>query len=175
MSSLEIIGCVIAALGIVLALGFTAVPVLPGALFVLLGAIGFGLVVDFEPFSVWFWVGQAVLTALYLLADNLAQVYGIRRAGGSAQAVIGASIGVLLGPFVFALVMGPFALFVGPIAGAVIGAVLGERYARSHSTTNDLVRTGKGAIISFILGTAMKFALVAMQVGWLLFALVRYF
>jgi uncharacterized protein YqgC (DUF456 family) len=156
---------------------FTVVPVLPGSLFVLAGAAVCALVDGWDQFSAWFWVAQGVLVALGVAIDQVAQLVGVKRAGGSRQAMWGGAIGVFAGPFVLAFVIGPFALLLGPPIGAVVGTLLGEEYARSRAghapgEARDYHRLGTVALVAFAVGTGCKLVLVAIQVA-ILFAVVR--
>ena len=156
---------------------FTVVPVLPGALLVPLGAVACALVDGWDQFAWWFWVAQAVLIAVSIAVDQVAQLVGVKRAGGSRHAMWGGAIGVFAGPFVLALVLGPFALLVGPPIGAVVGTLAGEEYGRSRAgrsdgAPRDYHRLGTVALLAFAVGTSIKLVLVAVQVG-ILFAAVR--
>jgi uncharacterized protein YqgC (DUF456 family) len=104
----------------------TLAPVVPGTLMVPLAAVAWGLLDGFSPFAWHFWLGQALLVAAYLIVDNVAQHYGVKRIGGSKAAMWGGVIGVMAGPFLVAPVLGPLALFVGPPLGAVVGVLLGQ-------------------------------------------------
>lgn len=153
---------------------FTVVPIVPGAIFVPIGAAVCAQVVGWDEFAWWFWAVQAALVTAYLVVDNVAQLFGVRRVGGSRQAMFGGAIGVFAGPILLALVMGPLALLLGPPIGAVAGTIIGEERARrrDHSrgaTPREYHRLGVGALVAWALGTAMKLVLVAVQVGVLLY------
>lgn len=117
---------------------FTVVPLVPGTIFVPLAAIVCGFVVGWDELGWWFWVAQAVLVVGYLLIDNVAQVFGVRRLGGSRAAMVGGAIGVFVGPLVLGLLLGPLALFVGPPIGAVVGTLVGEARARRRGAGSPL-------------------------------------
>ncbi len=156
---------------------FTVVPVLPGALLVPAGAVVCALVDGWDRFEWWFWVAQGVLVVVAIAIDQVAQLVGLKRAGGSRYAMWGGAIGVFVGPFVLALVMGPFALLVGPPIGAVAGTLIGQEYGRRRAGHGDEVprdyqRLGTVALVAFAVGTSCKLVLVAVQVG-LLYAAVR--
>ncbi len=124
----------------------TFAPVVPGTLMVPLGAVAYGLIEGFHPFAWYFWVGQAVLVAVYLIVDNVAQHYGVKRIGGSKEAMWGGVLGVVLGPFLVAPFLGPFALFVGPPLGAVAGALLGQAYSRRQDNRRGEEASADGTV-----------------------------
>lgn len=153
-----------------LAFGFTVVPVLPGTLFVPLGAAAYALAEGWEELPWWFWLGQAVLVAACLLIDNLIQLRMLARHGASKPALWGATIGVLSGPLVFAPLLGPLALLVGAPIGAAGGAVLGEMHHRRDNpgvSNVELRQLGLRSVLAFVVGTAIKLVLVSIQVTWL--------
>lgn len=148
---------------------FTVVPVLPGTLLVPLGGVACAYVLGWGEIGWWFWAVQAACVVAALLVDNVAQLLGVRRVGGSREAMWGGAIGVFVGPFVVAVALGPLALLLGPPIGAVAGTLLGERYARRHPhseqpTTAEHVRLGTAAVVAFVVGTTVKLGIVLMQV-----------
>lgn len=116
----------------------TLAPVVPGTLMVPLAALAIGLMNDFDEFGTGFWVAQALLVATYLIVDNIAQHYGVKRIGGSGRAMWGGVIGVMVGPFLVAPLLGPLALFVGPPLGAVAGVLIGQALHRRREAAATL-------------------------------------
>jgi uncharacterized protein YqgC (DUF456 family) len=181
------VGLVLVALAIIAAAVFTIAPLIPGTIFIILGAIAYGLVDTFQPFAWWFWLAQAVFVVLYLITDNVVQAFGVKKGGGSRESIIGGTVGVIAGPFVLAPISGPLAILLGPPIGAVVGTVVGERYARRKSDQALLDRgqpeghainlsgeTGAAppssyrklsgwALVSFFAGTMVKFGILGIQ------------
>jgi len=162
-SAVDVTGLIIASLFMLLALFFTVVPVLPGAIFVFPAILVYGWMVSFEPFGMVFWIGQIVLTLINFAADNVAQVLGIKKMGGSKAGMIGGTIGMFVFPFLIGF-LGPIALILGPLLGAVFGAMIGEVYMRRQS--NEVVRVGWGSALSFVAGMLFKMVLVTIQIAW---------
>lgn len=173
----DLLVLIIVAVAAIAAAAFTVVPVLPGTLFVPLGGIAAAFVVGWDELRWWYWAAQAVLVLVYLVVDNLAQALGVKRVGGSREAMIGGAIGVFAGPIVLAFVMGPLALLLGPPVGAIVGTLAGERRARraaaaEPATFAEYRRLGVTAFVAFVASTVMKLVIVAVQVG-VLVAVVR--
>lgn len=150
----------------------TIVPLVPGTIFIPIGAALCALVIGWDAFPWWFWVAQVLLAAMYLVVDNFAQVVGVRKLGGSRQAMVGGAIGVFVGPIVLALFTGPLALFIGPPVGAVAGTVLGERWARRGADTSaagagQYSRLGVAAFVAYVMSTGVKLGLVGIQIALL--------
>jgi uncharacterized protein YqgC (DUF456 family) len=147
---LMVLGIVLTVVGVV----GTIVPILPGAPIVFVGLLVAAWSENFQK------VGTFTLSLLFLLmlgsvlADFLATSLGVKKMGASWRAVIGTSVGTLVG-FFFGLP--------GLLLGPFVGAVLGEWWAR-----RDLRRAGKiglAAWLGLLLGTAAKVAAAFMMVG----------
>lgn len=155
---------------------FTVVPLVPGTLFVLAGAVAGGFVAGWDEYNAGFWVAMAVLTAAYLLMDNVVQVFGARRVGASKQAMVGGAIGVFVGPILLGFVIGPFALLFGPPIGVLVGTLIGEARHRQRTgaagvSGSEARRLGTVALAAFAIGTGFKLIVVMAQVALLYVAL----
>lgn len=133
---------------------FTLYPILPGALFVTVGIVIYGWVGGWHAFPGWFWVIQLLLVTLNFSTDWTANLLGIKRAGGSKQAIWGSAIGVIVGPLLF----GPVGILIGPVLGAMAGELLHIREVR-HIT-----RVGVASFVGFLVGTLIKLTFVLGQV-----------
>ncbi|MBC7462048.1 MAG: DUF456 domain-containing protein [Thermoleophilia bacterium] len=151
---------------------FTVAPILPGTLFIPLGAVIVGWVTgDWNRFPAWFWIAQGLLVVAYFVVDHVAQVAGVKRVGGSRAAMVGGAVGVFAGPLILAAVLGPFALLIGPPVGAVVGTLIGEQHAhrRRRELTPDMAapdyrRLGFGALLAYVVSTGVKLGIVIVQV-----------
>jgi len=160
---LEIVAIVIASLFMLGAVAFTVVPILPGTLFVIPAILAYGWIVSFDPFGTWFWVGQIVLVLVNFVSDNVAQLLGVKKMGGSKAGMIGGTIGMFALPF-FIGFLGPLAIIFGPLIGAVVGAMIGEMMMRRRR--DEVLKVGWGSMLSFLAGTVFKLVLVGIQVVW---------
>lgn len=166
----------IVALAAILGFAFTIVPVLPGGIFPLAALAAVGATEGWRTVPVWTWITMSVLLVLYVLVDNLAQLLGVQRLGGSRRAMAVGALGVVVGPLLLAPLLGPLALVLGPPIGAIVGTIVGERSSSRRAgqpspTVAHYRRLGTGALVAFVLGTFAKLGLVTMQVGllaWLL-------
>lgn len=161
--TVEILAIIISSLFMIAALGFTLIPILPGAMFVIPGILVYGWIDNFHPFSKLFWVGQILITVIIFLTDNIAQAFGMKKMGGSKAGIWGGTIGMFVIPMLISP-LGPIAIIFGPLIGAVIGAMVGELFMNRPS--HEILRVGFGAALSFLGGTFFKFLLVAVQVVW---------
>lgn len=141
------IGIIVAGAALVL-LGLVGciVPVLPGPPLGWVGLLLLRLTPMGESVSNDTLVGTGVLAALVTVADYVLPLWTTRRFGGSKWGIWGATIGLLLGLFLFP----PLGIVVGPFAGAFIG----ERMGRAEGV--DPWRSALGSFVGFLLGTGLK-------------------
>lgn len=151
-------------LGVVALVGGIAgvvLPMLPGSLLLFGGALLVAWAGGFEL------VGWPTLTVVGLLAiaiwavDWVAAALGAKATGASRWAVVGASLGLVVGMF-----LGPIGLIAGPAVGAVA-----LEYWRDPDFEQAL-RAGAGAFAGFLLGSVVKVALAFVLVGALVVGLL---
>lgn len=132
----------------------TVLPALPGAPLVFLGLL---LAAWADGFQRVGWVPLAVLaflTILTFVVEVVVTGHGARRTGASGKAVLGATVGTVVGIF-----FGIPGLIAGPFIGAVAGEFLASR---------DLARAGKAGVgtwLGLAFGVAAKVALVFTMIG----------
>ncbi len=153
----EIILFILSALLIITGIIGLALPVLPGSLIILAGWA--------ENFT---YIGPGTLTVLGVMTllmyavDFAASALGAKRFGASGRAILGASIGALIGNF-----FGIPGVLLGPFCGAVIGELTTQRNLRAAG------QAGIGATIGLALGVAAKFAIAFSMIG--IFLVIRFF
>ena len=136
-------------------------PVLPGAPVMFAGLVVAAWAEGFVHVSTGTLIVLGVMALLMYLVDFLASAFGAKRFGASPRAIIGATIGAVVGIFfgIPGVLLGPF-----------ISAVLGELTA--HSDLKTAGRAGVGATVGLALGAAAKLALALAMVG--IFVIVRF-
>ena len=145
---------VIAALLVVIGLAGTVLPVLPGIVLVFAGLF---LAAWAEGFARVGAVGLTiigVLAALGFAADFLAALLGAKRVGASPRALLGATLGGVAGLF-----MGIPGMLVGPL----VGAALGELWARGG-----LAQAGKvgiGTWLGLLFGAIAKVVIAFLMIA----------
>jgi len=134
-------------------------PALPGIPLVFAGLVLAAWADDFVHVG---WLPLTVLGLLTLLSfavDILATVVGAQRVGASRKALWGTFLGSIVGVFFM-----PIGLFVGPLAGALLG---------EYWHTRELGRSTKVGLatwLGILLGFALKLALVVAMLGLFAFA-----
>jgi uncharacterized protein YqgC (DUF456 family) len=148
---------------LLIAAGFVGLvlPALPGAPLLLAGLIVAAWAEDFAHVGTGTIIVLSVLAALSYLADFLAGALGAKKFGASTRAVVGATVGGVIGIF-FGI---PGILF-GPFVGAVVGELTMQRNFTAAG------RAGLGASLGLLLAVAAKMALAITMIG--LFLAVRF-
>ena len=143
-----------AIVAILLGLAGIVLPLLPGVPLIFGGLWLIAWLDDFSRVSVTTVVVLAVMAIISWLVDYIAAALGVRQAGASRLAVLGAAIGA---------VIGIAAGLAGVIVGPVIGAVIGEWFARRNHA--QAARAGIAAGLGFILAVAAKIGIAFTMVG----------
>jgi uncharacterized protein YqgC (DUF456 family) len=139
---------------VLLGLAGIVLPLLPGIPLIFGGLWLFAWLDDFSRVSVTTVVVLAVMAVIAWLVDYIAAAFGVRRAGASGLAVIGAAIGA---------VIGIAAGLVGVVIGPIVGAVIGEWLARRNHV--QAARAGIAAGLGFILAVAAKIGIAFTMLG----------
>ncbi|MFC0188179.1 DUF456 domain-containing protein [Fictibacillus aquaticus] len=154
-------------IGLSFLLAFAALvfPILPGALFLALGFVIYGLAFSFEPFSILFWIVQGILFASLFAADYAGNAYGVKRQGGSKAAIWGSTIGLIAGPFVIPIP------FIGILIGPFLGAALAEMIIHKKGFKTS-AKVGIGSLVGFIGSSLIKGIAQAMMIAYFLWTVL---
>lgn len=135
-------------------------PLLPGAPLLFLGFLLLAWAEDFQHVGTGTLLVLGLLALLTYVADLLAGAIGAQRFGAPPRALAGATLGTLVG-----ILFGLAGVLLGPFIGAVAGALTDRRSLREAG------RSGVGATLGLLFGTAAKLALGFAMLG--VFALAR--
>jgi hypothetical protein len=145
---------IIAAVLVVVGIAGTVLPVLPGVAFVFLGLLLAAWADGFQRVGAVTLAILGLLTALAVAADFFASALGAKKMGASPRAVLGATLGAVVGIF-----FGIPGLLLGPFVGAVAGELSANR-PLLHAG-----RAGLGTWLGLLLGSVAKVALAFLMVG----------
>lgn len=98
----------------------------------------------------------AVITVLAQVTDYLCTYWGVRRFGASWRGVVGALLGLVIGPFVLTPLIG---IVLGPVLGAILFELTGG------STIRQATKAGMGAIVGGIFAFAIRIAAASFMVA----------
>jgi uncharacterized protein YqgC (DUF456 family) len=123
-------------------------PALPGLPLMFAGMLLAAWADHFQRVPIWVIVILGLMSLAALLIDFLATSLGAKRYGAGKLAIIGATLGTLVGVF-----FGIPGLLVGPFLGAVIGELMhGKQLAQAS-------KVGMATWLGLIFGTGLKIAM----------------
>jgi len=136
-------------------------PVLPGAPILFAGLFTAAWADDFAYAGVKTLTVLGIMAVLMYVLDFLASAFGAKHFGASRLAVIGATLGAIVGLFfgIPGILLGPF-----------VGAALGEFFNRPNLPAAGMA--GIGATVGLVLGIAAKLSLAFAMLG--MFLIVRF-
>jgi uncharacterized protein YqgC (DUF456 family) len=145
---------VLAALIVIVGLVGTVLPVIPGTVLIFAGLFIAAWADHFARVGV---VGLAIIGVLAILAfvaDLVASLLGAKRVGASPQALVGATIGGLVGLF-----LGIPGMIIGPFVGAVGGELLARgRLAQAG-------KIGLGTWLGLVFAAVVKVVIAFMMIA----------
>lgn len=134
--------------GIILLIGGIVgciVPFLPGPPLAY-GSLILLQLTDYKPFTSNFLVIWALITLAVVITDYYIPIWGTKKFGGTKAGVWGATVGLIIGMFLFP----PFGMIIGPFIGAFVGEML------NNQDSSKALRSATGSFIGFVAGTFMK-------------------
>ncbi|RME69181.1 MAG: DUF456 domain-containing protein [Verrucomicrobia bacterium] len=143
--SLQVLAWSTLVLGMVLGVVFVFLPVIPGPLLIVLGAIVHKLLLP-DWLSWWMIGALGVLAVLERVADFVGTMAGAKWMGATKWGILGAVIGGVVGLF-----FGIIGIFVGPVIGAAVGEWL---FARRHP--KESMKAGVGAGVGVGVSTVVR-------------------
>lgn len=95
-----------------------------------------------------------ILMVLSVVMEFALPIIGAKKYQASKQGLIGAALGLLIGPFIFNII----GVIIGPLIGAVIGELLAGKQQQAF-------RSGLGTFIGFMISMISRMVLVLVMVG----------
>jgi len=157
---------IVISFGLILTGGLGVVlPFLPGIPIAWLGMLLFAYATGF---SVMTWKMLLVflgLTVISMIIDALGPLLGAKKYNASRWGVIGGIIGIILG----IIFLGPIGLILGPFLGTFLGEIW------SGKMEMEAFHSAKGALIGFLIGNAIKLAIIMVMFGYLVHGLISFY
>ena len=147
--AMQVVALVAASLVILVGLIGTVVPILPGAVLILVGAFLYALVEGFQAVGWPTLVVLGVLAFLSTTADLWASSVGAKMGGASGWSVVLGLLGGLVGLVFFSLP--------GAILGALVAVVLTEILRQDD--WRQAFKAGTGWIVGWLLSTILQVAI----------------
>ncbi|SDY99186.1 DUF456 domain-containing protein [Thermoactinomyces sp. DSM 45892] len=140
------------------ALGFLGLifPVLPDVPLLMAGFAMYHFFVDDQALGLWFWIITSVVMVLSFLVDNFASGIAAKKAGGSSGSFWAAALGAI----VFSLFLGPLGVIVGPFVFVlVVEWIRTQDFKKAFSV-------GISTLIGFIGGILVKLIILIALLVW---------
>ena len=158
----SILAVIAAVLGILVGIAGTFVPILPGIPLAFGVIVLYGIYDGFTHITAGYLVTLGIFTAVSLLVDQLSMILGMKVFQSDNRAIIGSTIGGILGLFIWP----PF----GMLLFCFLGAFAVEYYL--HRDSDQALHSSVGALLGFLSGTVFK---VLIGVIFLVSFLIRLF
>ncbi len=139
---------------VLVGLAGTILPMLPGVPFVFGGLLVAAWIDNFQRIGWPTLTILALLTAMALVVDFVATMFGAKRAGASKLALVGAATGSIVGLF-----FGLIGIFIFPFVGAVIGELI------EHQKLGQAGKVGLATWLGLLFGALAKLALALTMIG----------
>lgn len=138
----------------------TILPLLPGTTIILAAAVMHHFALGPERSIGWWTIGGlVVLTVVTYVLDFVSGAMGAKKFGASRWGAVGGILGAIVGIF-----FGLPGIFIGPLAGVLLGELLGGKglLPAGKSTWGTLLGTTAGIVAKLFIGSVM--------IGWFLAA-----
>lgn len=136
------------------------IPLLPGVPIVWLGLLIYALATGFEEITILTLIVFLGLTAITMLIDFVAPIFGAKTYKASMYGLVGAFFGLILG---LALI-GPMGIILGPLLGAFLGEIVAGKESRVAA------KTAFGAFLGFATGALIKLIIALIMLGFFIAA-----
>ncbi|WP_078427923.1 DUF456 domain-containing protein [Alkalihalobacterium alkalinitrilicum] len=120
-------------------------PIIPSVVLIWLGVVLYYFFIS-ATVSWWSWGTFILLTIVLFLTDYLANLYFVERSGGTKWGIRAATVGVIVGCFVFP----PFGILVVPFLLVLVTELV------QRKTLKDALKVALGTFIAFLSGTFAK-------------------
>lgn len=145
---------VAAVLVMLVGLGGTVLPLIPGIPLIFLAMLGYDWTVGFQVLGPSFLITMLILVILSWAADYFSGVIGAQRYGASSWGKIGVFIGGIVG-FGFG---GPLGIILGSMAGVIMAELLAGK------NWSEAISCSWGAFIGILAGSAARLAIAAIMI-----------
>lgn len=131
-------------------------PILPDSIFFWSAVILFRLINTNINYSPYFWTGAILITVIMFFADYLANVYFIKKQGGSNRTIVVAAVAMLFG----SIFLGPLGFIIAPFI-----LIFLTEYWRSRNKKNSF-KIALGSLLAFLTSTAARLGMQIFLMIW---------
>ncbi|MCU7667745.1 DUF456 domain-containing protein [Bacillus thuringiensis] len=121
-------------------------PIIPSVLMVWGGVLLYHFAINPHELTMITWISLGVLTILLFIADYVANLYFVEKAGGSKWGTRAAAIGLIIGSFV----LPPVGVIVIPFVLVFLVEIM------QHKSLSESLKVAFGTLMAFLSGTFAK-------------------
>jgi len=137
-------------------------PIIPSVLLIWVGVVLYHFGINLTELTWITWTMLGILTVFLFLADYLANLHFVDKAGGSKWGMRAATIGVIVGCFVIP----PFGVIIVPFALVFIAEMMQKKTFQESS------KVAFATLIAFFSGTFAKAIILLIMIGVFLFGVI---
>jgi uncharacterized protein YqgC (DUF456 family) len=141
------------------------VPFIPDALLVWIAFLIYQFAIDSSVLHWTFWVPMTILTLFLIGTDMLSNIYFVKKYGGDKWSMFAAIAGIILGPIVLGVFLGPLAIIVGPFLAVFFVELIRARGAEKS------LRIALGTVMGFLSSTVAKIVIQLIMIIWFFIAI----
>lgn len=137
-------------------------PIIPSVLLIWVGVVLYHFGVNSNELTWITWTMLGLLTVFIFLADYLANLHFVDKAGGSQWGMRAATIGLIVGSFVIP----PFGVIIVPFALVLIAEMIQKK------TFQESIKVAFATLIAFFSGTFAKAIIQFIMIGVFVFGVI---
>ena len=137
-------------------------PIIPSVLLIWVGVVLFHFGIDSNELTWITWIMLGVLTVFLFLADYLANLHFVDKAGGSKWGTRAATVGLIVGSFVIP----PFGVIIVPFALVLIAEMIQKK------SFKESIKVAFATLIAFFSGTFAKAIIQLIMIGVFTFGVI---
>ena len=149
---------------VLFALSFVGIvyPIIPSVVAIWGGFVVYQFLINPNELSIWFWISMAILSAVLIAADLIANSYFVKKYGGSKTSEKIAAIATIVGSFI----LPPFGIILVPFLAVFVTEYI------LHKDSKEALKIGFATIIGFLGGSMAKVLIQLLMIVWFIFAVI---
>lgn len=137
-------------------------PIIPSVIAIWGGFAVYKFLIDPNGLSIWFWISMAILSAVLIAADIIANSYFVKKYGGSKMSETIAAIATIVGSFI----LPPFGIILIPFLAVFVTEFIRQKDIKKAT------KVGFATIIGFLGGSVAKVLIQLLMIAWFIFAVI---
>lgn len=137
-------------------------PIIPSVVAIWGGFVVYQFLINPNELSIWFWISMAILSAVLIAADLIANSYFVKKYGGSKTSETIAAIATIVGSFI----LPPFGIILVPFLAVLVTEYILQKDGKKA------LKIGFATIIGFLGGSVAKVLIQLLMIVWFILAVI---